>query len=451
MKSQLLPYSLALCLLLTVPLGCRSAVQDARETGPGHRFKPASDAVISSPIAFDSDDDGVLEIAVGSWDGYFYLLDAQLNDVPGWPKHSPKGFFSSPALADLDGDGVPEIVVGSEAGKLFAWHAAGDDAKGFPVDLGYRLWASPAVLAGLDTSGAGGLAIAIGSLQQMHLLNTRGRPVDGWPQPILGWPDATAAFAPLARGQGILAVTTLTPGDPSRGWLYAWRENGRPLAGFPVDLPVDSDSSPALADFDGDGRWWIVAGDDDGWLHVLDTSGQERPGFPVRTTGPGAGPTPTPHPPGGNIHSIEASPALADLDGDGRLEIAVGSWDGRMYLWDDSGKLLDGWPVPVNDQIISSAALVDLDGDARLDIVVGSKDGHLYGWTVEGTALPGFPYDLGAPVFSSPWIGDLEGDGRADIVVGANNGIHLLQDVGPLGRQAWPTFHRDAQRTGVAP
>ncbi|MGD8465010.1 MAG: hypothetical protein PVI09_14175, partial [Anaerolineae bacterium] len=72
-------------------------------------------------------------------------------------------------------------------------------------------------------------------------------------------------------------------------------------------------------------------------------------------------------------------------------------------------------------------------------------------WTVEAQPLGGFPYDLGAPVFSSPWIGDLEGDGRADIIVGANNGIHLFTDVGPLGRQAWPTFHQNAERTGVAP
>jgi hypothetical protein len=122
-----------------------------------------------------------------------------------------------------------------------------------------------------------------------------------------------------------------------------------------------------------------------------------------------------------------------------------------MYLWDDAGQPLPGWPVVVADQIISSAALVDLDGDGRLDIVVGSKDGHLYGWTVEGRTLPRFPYDLTAPVFSSPWVGDLEGDGRADIVVGADNGIHLLTDVGTLGRQAWPTFHHDAQRTGTVP
>jgi hypothetical protein len=212
---------------------------------------------------------------------------------------------------------------------------------------------------------------------------------------------------------------------------------------------MDSDSSPAVADLDRDGQWWIIFGDDAGWLHAVDTNGRERAGFPVRTAGLRPGPTPTPHPPGGNIYSIEASPAVADLDGNGRLEIAVGSWDGRMYLWDDAGQPLAGWPILVDDQIISSAALVDLDGDGRLDIVVGSKDGHLYGWTVEAQSLPGFPYDLGAPVFSSPWVGDLDGDSRADIIVGANNGIHLLNDVGPLGDQAWPTFHRDAQRSGA--
>ena len=39
----------------------------------------------------------------------------------------------------------------------------------------------------------------------------------------------------------------------------------------------------------------------------------------------------------------------------------------------------------------------------------------------------------------------------ADIIAGANNGIHLLRDVGPLGRQAWPMFHRDEANTGAAP
>jgi hypothetical protein len=435
---------LAPLLILATLLGCRPSVQEPQVLGGNHRFKPTEDQVISSPHAHDFDGDGAYEIAIGSWDGYFYLLDSQLNDLPGWPKYSPKGFFSSPALADLDGDGAPEILVGSEAGRLFAWHADGHDVEGFPLDLGYRIWASPTILDGPPIRGQSSRIFAIGGLEQMYLFDAMGEAVSGWPQPIRGWPDATAAHTP-----GLLAVTTLTPGDPSQGWLYAWHEDGSLLSGFPVGLPMDSDSSPALADLDGDGEWWIIFGDDAGWLHAVATSGRERSGFPVHTAGPRPGPTPTPHPPGGNVYSIEASPAVADLDGDGRLEIAVGSWDGRMYLWDDAGQLLDGWPIVVDDQIISSAALVDLDGDGRLDIVVGAKDGHLYGWTVKGHALPGFPYDLGAPVFSSPWVGDLDGDSRADIIVGANNGIHLLQDAGPLGDQAWPTFHRNAQRTGA--
>jgi len=392
--------------------------------------------VISSPVAWDFDGDGVMEIAVGSWDGYFYLLDADLNDVPGWPQYSPKGFFSSPALADLDGDGVPEILVGAESGQLFAWRFDGSDAPGFPVDLGYPIWASPTILPGPR--------IAIGGLEMMHMLDAQGRPIPGWPQSMQGWPVATAA-----SDDALLIVVALTPGDPSQGWLYAWKVGGELLPGFPLELPLDSDSSPALAQLDGDGARWIIFGDDAGFLNVVDTAGRPRAGFPIRSHGPPPGlPTPTPHPPGGNIHSIEASPAVADLVGDGRCEIVVGSWDGQLYVVDDAGLALPGWPIRVGDQIISSAALVDLTGDERLDIIVGSKDGFLYGWNVAGEPLPGFPYHLGAHVFSSPWIGDLVGNGRADIVVGANNGIHVLRDVGVLGRSVWPMFHANERRTG---
>lgn len=417
--------------LLTVPLllGACAVPPPAAlpvRLAPNHLFRPTAGPVIASPLAADLDGDGHLEIAVGSWDGYFYVMDEQLRDKPGWPRCSPRGFFSSPAAGDLDADGRLELIVGSESGKVYAWRADGSAMPGWPVDLRHRVWSSPTILPGGR--------VAILGAGQMFVLDAAGRPVSGWPRPAFGWGDSTAAF----DGR-LLAVATLAEGKPDAGGVHAWRPSGAPLPGFPVRLLRDSDSSPALADLDGDGRNEIIVGDDAGMLHVFDPQGKELPGFPARA---------------GSL--IEASPAIGDLDGDGWPDIVVGSWDGRMYAWDRHGVLLPGWPTQAGDQIISSAALVDLDGDRLPDVVAGSKDGRLYAWGGRGQALPGFPVELGAYVFSSPWVGDLaaepaqerEGEGSADIVVGANNGIHLLQDVAPLGERVWPRFHRDEGLTG---
>ena len=326
-----------------------------------------------------------------------------------------------------------EIVVGSESGRVFAWRSDGTDLPGWPVDLRHRIWSSPSILP----DGR----IAILGAGQLFVLDARGRPVKGWPRPVLGWGDATPAF----DGQ-ILSVATLAEGVApaflsafgvrDAGAVHAWRPDGSPLPGFPVRLDHDSDSSPVLADLDGDGSNEIIVGDDGGLLHGLTQDGRELPGFPLQT---------------GSL--IEASPAVGDLDGDGSPDVVVGSWDGRMYAWDHAGRALPGWPVAAGDQFISSAALVDLTGDDLPDVVAGSKDGFLYAWNGRGEPLPGFPVSLGAYVFSSPWVGDLTkdaADARADVVIGANNGIHVLLDVAPLGRSVWPKFHRDDRNSGWA-
>jgi len=162
-------------------------------------------------------------------------------------------------------------------------------------------------------------------------------------------------------------------------------------------------SSPALADINGDGTLEIVVGTNEGNLYIWTKDRTRLKGFPVSVD-----------------DYIRSSPAVADLDGDGRMEIAAGSNDGMFYVWDDTGSLISGFPKLTAYEIVSSPALADLDEDGNLEIVVGSQDRGVYAWNSDGTPVCGFPVITGYEIWSSPAVGDLDGDGHLDIVIGSN-------------------------------
>jgi hypothetical protein len=394
---------------------------------PGHLFHPTSKPVAASPLVVDLNRDGKLEIAIGDMNSDFYLLDDSLRVLLSWSQPSSinkSGFHSSAAAWDVDLDHLPEIFVASENGKLFGWRfpslaAAPALIENFPVELGGLIWSSPTIIA--DS------LIAIGGFEKMFVLDRQGNPAPGWPQPIEGWAEATAAW----HGD-VLAMATLTPSETSRGRLYVWHVSGKLYPNFPVNLKMDSDTSPTLADLDNDGRVEIIVGDDAGLLHVFTLDGSELPGFP-RLAG----------------HRIESSPTVVDLDANGLLDIIVGADDGYVYAWNAVGDVLLGWPVKTNDEVRSSASVADIDGDGRLEVIIGSLDHHLYAFRQDGALAQKFPIDCGNKISSSPWVGDLDGDGQTDIVIGADNGVHRLCNIGKLGAAPWPMFRRDISHTGA--
>jgi hypothetical protein len=66
------------------------------------------------------------------------------------------------------------------------------------------------------------------------------------------------------------------------------------------------------------------------------------------------------------------SPVLADLDGDGKLEILLGTSVGFIYVVNSDGKVRKGFPLQMGE-IQASIAVHDLNGDGQLEIIAADS------------------------------------------------------------------------------
>lgn len=110
-----------------------------------------------------------------------------------------------------------------------------------------------------------------------------------------------------------------------------------------------------------------------------------------------------------------ASPAMTDVDGDGALDLLMGSMDHTVYAL--NGK--DGTPIwrspRIEHYVRHSSPLADLDADGHPEITVHSEAGVVHTYDA-GTGAERWSVDLGDIVASTPAVGDLDGDGGFDIV-----------------------------------
>lgn len=321
--------------------------------------------------------------------------------VKGWPKAIPYANVypsNSPTLADLDGDGVKEVIVPGADGKLYVYRKDGSGFPGFPVGPFINsgdFYNSGVTVDDIDNDGKKEI-ITTGN--RVYIIRSDGTPYPGWPQPAL------------------------------------------PVYG----------TVPSIADLDGDGKKDMVAIDVHSWvsqtvvnLHAFHLNGSELAGFPKSYTLPPTGL-------GDNtifpFFSGYGQLSITDLDGDGKPEIAW-SLSNRIYLFDNTGNILPGWPFIVpnyNNYIMmfeGSLASGDVEGDGQKEIFAisdwacltnayacyGAADAVMYGWKKDGSVLPGWPKTSGSDGFKStayvnsmygPVFTDVDNDGRDEIIIG---------------------------------
>jgi hypothetical protein len=430
-----------------------------------------------------------VDITAALWATGAYVLPPEDEDYPaGFPG------LGIPAWGDLDGDGAPELIVHGArrveqpmyARLLLVFHV--DAAGTFTEDPALAASLSDeqahAVVALIDLDGDGDDDVLRSSLR-MGLIEL----VDG---PSRRWADITLPDGVVVpHGQRQPALADLD----HDGWLDVLVGANGCSAGprLYAVLRTHVDRWEARADLLPDGRdtrpYALLVADLAGERDLVATLGDScqrgagNPGFlRLATPLPNGLPTWAPFDPipadawfrqtpsGFSEYVTGKQPmggAVLDLDGDGRLDLALTPSDDHLYLFRDPGG------APLDDVTLTAPAPLergpsgdpklpwgvvaeDLDLDGWTDLVVGRGDdnrmiteGAPYNGPYQPSALynaAGAGFVEGRQVFGldtfdgetqSVVAEDIDGDLDRDLIVGGSNLFPrvLRNDVVPAGRR----------------
>jgi hypothetical protein len=362
------------------------------------------------------DDDPELELIYPAGTS-LHAFNADGSAVEGWPQPLDFPTDGAPAFGDIDGDGQGEIVVTTHQigtfafGSLYAFEIDGSNVAGFPVATEGGGVLTPA-LADLDGDGALEIIITVRDWPDglVYVFRGNGELYPNWPVRMDYVPGSDAAVGDI-NNDGVPEIVT-----QSYYGLHVFSTEADLLDGFPY-YPglgrVFSYSTPVLADLENDGNLEIICGDHStlngtGAIHIVNHLGSPLDGWP-KITG----------------SWIYGPPAVGDINGDGLLDIVVGDQTlsstpvNKLYAWTGlTADTLDGFPVAdlfgINNQVI----LADLDGDGRIELMFddNTSTGNYHGYNHDGTIMEGWPVPVnGSTFFVNPMVLDINYDGILDI------------------------------------
>lgn len=355
----------------------------------------AMDLQMITPVAFDWDKDGDMDLICGDEDGRVAFIEHTGKLEGGLPIFKSPAYFqqkadnikfgalATPFGVDWDGDGDDDIICGNTAGHI-----------GFIENLGggaHPTWAAPKLLE------AGGKTIRImagpnGSIQGpaeakwgYTTQTVADWDHDGLPDIIVNsiWGKVVwyrnAGIPGQPRLEEARPITVEWEGSaPKPAWTW-WNPAGK-------ELVTQWRTTPMAIDWNTDGLVDLVMLDHEGYLAFFERAKRgdalvllpgkrmfvNEDGTPLRPNANRAG------------KSGRRKLQVVDWDGDGRLDVLLNGENANLYrnMGNRDGTVAFKDMGPMDARKISghttSPTVVDWDKNGIPDLLVGAEDGHLY-------------------------------------------------------------------------
>jgi len=217
--------------------------------------------------------------------------------------------------------------------------------------------------------------------------------------------------------------------------------------GWPVLFDtVTFQSTPIILDIDHDGKmeminygWGVISGQQQLLLYLFDDNGDIMPGFPIIMG--------------------DAVIRAAEIDADNEHEIIGYDFDNDiLFCFDRFGNPKPGWPIPFilpnpPNTISYWTAIGDLDLDGKNEFLLASSR-YIYAFRYDGTIQNGFPIVLREDTVYGYWNGsgapilaDIDNDGFLEIITSGdnNNPLHpisfiIIYEHNGTIKEGWPKY-----------
>ena len=376
-----------------------------------------------------------------------------LSEVPGTPlRYSLDGYdmdfatnsvFSSPAVADVTGDGSPEIVIGGLNSKIRVYETSTKrtitlDPGGADLATGHGATQASPVIADVNGDGVDDVVVA-NTAGRLAAFSVKGGAVAQIFNRYVA-PEFQGALVGLFGTPAVGYVDgDRTPDIVTSSWgqtIDVFRGNDGTRFDHLHQWVRDTVwSSPAIGDVTGDGTDSIVVGGD------CDGSGTPQPCYGI-----GKGGYVWAFRMDGSVRwkyfvrdaVVWSTPALTDLNGDGALDVVVGT--GLYFLGPAANKImaLDGktgqplWNAATGGPVMGSPAVASVDGQVRIWVVSGG--GNLMSFDASGRLLwqqciTDGACSAGAGTYGGVAIADVDDDGRLEAIVQGEQKIRVFDAV----------------------